>query len=67
MPEIVICGYCGCVLYEDDELLSPIEILKKYDGRCPKCSAILKFNSANVEVKTRSESDKSGIFKVLRK
>lgn len=67
MPEIIVCGYCGCILYNDDELLSPSEVLRRHDGRCPKCSAMLRIDALNIEVKAKNGEEKLEVFKALKK
>lgn len=51
MPERVVCEECGYVLYEDDDLKTPDEILSQYDGKCPECGKKLALVPLDVEVK----------------
>ncbi len=51
MPEKVICKNCGEILYEGDLLRSPQDVIKKYEGKCPKCSKELGFEGESVQVK----------------
>jgi len=55
MPQKIVCSECGDVLYKGDTLKSPQDILKKYNGRCPKCDKKLNFSHDKVNV-TPSES-----------
>lgn len=51
LPQRIICKECDEVLYEGDLLKSPQDIIKKFEGRCPKCGKDLGFNSESVKVK----------------
>lgn len=51
MPQRVVCKKCGCVLYDDDELKTPDEILNQHNGKCPKCGKKLALVPLDVEVK----------------
>jgi len=48
--EIVICGRCGYVLHRGEELVTPRDVVKKYNGRCPRCSSQLSTKSMKIEV-----------------
>ena len=50
MPQKIQCSTCKEVLYEGELLKSPQDIIKKFDGKCPKCKKALKFNSDGVNV-----------------
>ena len=50
MTQKIICYECKTVLYEDKELRPPIEIIKKYNGKCPQCGKKLVFDPNNVEI-----------------
>ncbi|MDP6048343.1 MAG: hypothetical protein QGG23_02705 [Candidatus Bathyarchaeota archaeon] len=50
MPQKVTCSECNYLLYEGDLLKSPQDIIKKYDGRCPKCNRKLVFASGGVTI-----------------
>ncbi len=41
MPEKIVCKNCGYVLYEGLDLIPPIEVFKRVNGRCPSCNAPL--------------------------
>lgn len=45
MPQKVICSKCGNVLYEDEELIQPVEILRRFEYRCPRCLTQLEVQS----------------------
>lgn len=51
MPQRVICRECGEVLYEGDLLRSPQDVIKKFEGKCPKCGKGLGFDGESVHVK----------------
>jgi DNA-directed RNA polymerase subunit RPC12/RpoP len=38
-----VCSKCGAVLYESDELKSPIEIIQGLGGGCPSCGRKLDY------------------------
>jgi len=54
MPQTVICSECNEVLYDSETrssgkgatpmIVSPVEIIEKYDGRCPKCNKRLEID-----------------------
>jgi len=50
MPQKVTCSECNYLLYEGDILKSPQDIIKKYDGHCPKCNRELGVGGANVRI-----------------
>jgi RNase P subunit RPR2 len=51
VPQRVVCRECGEVLYEGDLLKSPQDIIKKFEGKCPKCGKDLGFDYESVDVK----------------
>jgi len=51
MPQRVLCQQCGHILYEDDDLKTPDEILHQHNGQCPKCGKKLALIPLDVEVK----------------
>jgi len=51
VPQRVICQRCGYVLYEDEDLKPPDEIMQHCNGKCPKCGKKLAFVPLDVEVK----------------
>ena len=55
LPQRVICSECNCLLYEGDILKSPQDIIKKHDGRCPKCNKKLGFTSGSVSIYPNEE------------
>jgi len=57
LPQKVICSECSYLLYEGDILKSPQDIVKKYDGRCPKCNRKLGFKTDGVSIYPYEESD----------
>jgi NAD-dependent SIR2 family protein deacetylase len=57
MPQKITCSECGYNLYEGEILKSPQDILKKYEGRCPKCHRKLSFSSGGVEITPCDKND----------
>jgi hypothetical protein len=53
--EIVMCSSCGYVLHKGDELVTPRDVIRKYNGRCPNCSRQLNAKGARMEVVVRGE------------
>ena len=51
VPQRVICQKCGYVLYDEDDLKPPDEILHQYNGKCPRCGKKLALVPLDVEVK----------------
>jgi len=51
MPQIVKCANCGYVLYKGNDLVPPKDIVKKFNGKCPKCMAPLNQNPLSIEVR----------------
>jgi len=43
LTQRVVCSKCGAVLYESDELRSPIEIIQGLGGGCPSCGRKLDY------------------------
>ena len=50
LPERVFCDACGAILYDGSELESPIEIIQRYNGTCPKCQKTLSYDVDRVEI-----------------
>ncbi len=50
MPQKIICSSCGEILYERNDLKSPVDIIKHFNGKCPKCSKKLVFDPQKVEI-----------------
>jgi len=48
--EIVLCSQCGHVLHKGDELVTPKDIAKKYNGRCPKCLNPLNAKGTKIQI-----------------
>ena len=51
MPQRVVCQKCGYVLYDENDLKPPDEILHQYNGKCPRCGKKLALVPLDVEVK----------------
>jgi len=45
-----LCGKCGLILYEGDELKPPYEILEVYGRKCPKCRKELALFPLTVDI-----------------
>lgn len=58
MPQKVTCSECNYLLYEGDILRSPQDIIKKYDGRCPKCNRKLGFTGEGVCILPCEDDDR---------
>jgi NAD-dependent SIR2 family protein deacetylase len=58
LPQRVTCSECNNVLYEGDILKSPQDIIKKYDGKCPKCNRKLNFSTGGVTIYPGEEENK---------
>jgi NAD-dependent SIR2 family protein deacetylase len=50
LPQKTVCRSCKEVLYEGELLKSPQDIIKKHEGKCPKCKKELKFTTEGVEI-----------------
>ena len=53
MPQKILCKECNEVLYVGDLLKSPLDVIKKFEGKCPKCGKYLAFETDAVSVKSR--------------
>ncbi|MEM4699342.1 MAG: hypothetical protein QXT74_00090 [Candidatus Nezhaarchaeales archaeon] len=49
--EIVKCSRCGYVLHEGVELVTPKDVVRKYNGKCPNCSSQLNVKGVKIQVK----------------
>ena len=59
MPQMVTCAECNHMLYENNILKSPQDIIKKFDGRCPECNRKLSFEAKAISIGPYNEkSDK---------
>jgi DNA-directed RNA polymerase subunit RPC12/RpoP len=50
MPMKVRCSKCNKVIYESKELLTPDEIISKFDGHCPHCGHKLGHFPSDVKI-----------------
>ena len=50
MPQEIICSGCGYVLYKGEILKSPQDIIRKYEGKCPRCGKTLTFDINNIKI-----------------
>jgi ribosomal protein S27AE len=55
LPEIVVCGKCGYILYNGADLKPPSEILQLFNEKCPECGEKLSSSPLNFEVKPAGE------------
>ncbi|MCS7135829.1 MAG: hypothetical protein RMJ14_04230 [Nitrososphaerota archaeon] len=46
----VVCGHCGYVLYEGNELKTLNEVVREYANICPKCGKTLKPCVQNIKI-----------------
>jgi hypothetical protein len=51
MPQKVICEACGEILYSDIDLKPPEELIRNFEGKCPKCGKELSYNPENIEIR----------------
>lgn len=52
--EIIVCSQCGFILHRGEELVTPRDVAKKYNGRCPKCSNQLSIRGARIQVVSKN-------------
>jgi hypothetical protein len=55
------------MLYENPELVSPKDIMDKYDSKCPKCSAPLDFDATRLSISVSEGQERHGLFKIFQK
>lgn len=67
MPIKITCNHCKHVLYEDAELVSPKDIIDKYDSKCPKCSSVLTFDPSKLTISVSEADDGKGLLKIFKK
>jgi hypothetical protein len=67
LPVKIICQQCKAVLYENPELVSPRDIMDKFDSKCPKCSALLNFDPANLTISVSEPEERKGLLKIFQK
>lgn len=58
MPQRIICGGCGKVLYEGNDLKLPEELIQQFKGVCPGCGKKLSFDPAKVDIRVLQEEQK---------
>jgi len=54
MPFKYKCRNCGEILYEDELLKSPEDLIKLKEGQCPRCKQYLYFSADRVDIKPRT-------------
>ena len=67
LPVRIICHQCNSVLYENPELVSPKDIIDKYDSKCPKCTAPLTFDATKVSISVNEGQEKHGLLRIFQK
>jgi RNase P subunit RPR2 len=50
MPQRILCPGCNASLYDGFELESPIEIIQRNNGTCPKCGRKLSFDPDSIKI-----------------
>jgi DNA-directed RNA polymerase subunit RPC12/RpoP len=50
MPQMVVCGDCGHLLYRGTELKTADEIIQQNAGVCPSCKKKLAFKIEDVTI-----------------
>ena len=50
MPQKIKCSRCEELLYAGEDLESPLEIMRKFNGLCPKCNNKLHFDVENIKI-----------------
>ena len=58
MPQKIICGSCGEVLYDGNDLKPPEELIQQLKGVCPSCGKKLAFDPAKVDIRVSQELEK---------
>jgi hypothetical protein len=67
LPVRIMCHQCKSILYENPELVSPRDIIDKYDMKCPKCSTILTFDPNRLSISVSNNEERKGIFRIFQK
>jgi hypothetical protein len=48
---VIKCAVCNFKFYNDnEELIAPVEILRRYSFKCPSCLKRLNFDSRNIKI-----------------
>ncbi|MGA2783315.1 MAG: hypothetical protein ABSF09_01265 [Candidatus Bathyarchaeia archaeon] len=55
MPQKIVCGDCGSILYHGLELETPIEIIQRHNGLCPQCKKKLEFETEKLKIVPHEE------------
>lgn len=50
LPQKIKCGKCDEILYNGTDIEPPSEIMRKFDGLCPKCGRKLNFEIDKVNI-----------------
>jgi phage FluMu protein Com len=56
LPQKIFCAECNSILYEGEVLKSPNDIIKKFDGKCPKCDKKLDFTVDGINISPCEEN-----------
>ena len=61
------CGVCKTTLYQETELVDPVNICEKYDYKCPKCGSPLGYYpEKEFAISAHMEEKKLGFLSKLR-
>ena len=55
VPMRVFCDACDATLYDGPELQSPSDIIRRYNGACPKCQKSLSYEADRVRILSYDE------------
>jgi hypothetical protein len=67
LPVRIMCRQCKNVLYENPELVSPKDIIDKYDSKCPKCSGPLEFDATRFTISVNQGQERHGLLRIFQK
>jgi len=56
VPQKVICGKCGKVIYRSEDLKPPDEIIEMMGGKCPYCGKELSFIPLKIDIKLAQQN-----------
>jgi len=55
LPQHVFCERCNAILYDGAELELPSEIIRRYNGICPKCRKRLSYQPERIKILVNNE------------
>jgi len=50
MPQRVSCNNCNVTLYEGRAVKPPLEVIRNYEGECPKCGSRFSLMPEKIDV-----------------